>query len=155
MYMKKNLLLLMMAGLVVLATSCHKYVVEPNVPALTGTWYLQNAARYDAYKWQGIHTGYESGSFTFYSNGDAVYTDALGSLSGVWDMYPVTDGYYDWNGHYREGYHVVFALRLYEGNNSSPAVNWLFDDNDFNGGGRFRATYTTNNFTYEYTFARE
>jgi hypothetical protein len=155
MYMKKNLLFVMIAGIALFASSCHKYVVEPDIPVLTGRWYLQSTIRYDSHKWQSFTTGYENGSFTFHSNGDISYTDELGSLYGVWNMYPATNGYYDGNGNYREGYHVVFSLRLYEGNNSNPAVNWIFDDNDFNGRSSFKAIYTTNNYTYEYTFARE
>jgi len=49
----------------------------------------------------------------------------------------------------------VFSLRLYEPGNSNPAVNWTFDDNDYNGGNLFNAVYTSGNITYEYTFARE
>jgi hypothetical protein len=154
--MKKNLLLFLFAGfLLFFASSCRKYVVTPDIPALTGRWYLQSAARYDSYKWQTISTGYESGSFVFKGNGDVAYSDAIGPLYGSWSMYPVTDGYYDGNGHYTEGYHVVFSLRLYEAGNNTPAANWTFAANDFNGGNSFRATYTSGNNTYEYTFARE
>jgi hypothetical protein len=153
--MKKNLLVVLMAGIVLITSSCRKLIVAPETPPLTGNWYLQSAQRYDSYKWQTISTGYESGSFTFHSNGDVSYTDALGSLYGVWDMYPVTGGYYDSNGYYQEGYHAVFTMRLYEGNNSNPAVNWLFDDNNFSGGNRFTAIYTTSDYRYQYTFVRE
>jgi len=154
--MKKKLLYFLFAGLVIMAaSSCRKYVVEPAVPALYGNWYLQHASRYDGYKWQTIETGYESGSFVFRANGDLSYSDALGPLHGGWSMYPVSSGYYDENGRYTEGYHVVFSLRLYEPGNSNPAVNWTFDDNDYNGGNLFNAVYTSGNITYEYTFARE
>ena len=154
--MKKNLLFVFFAAAVmVLASSCHKYVVAPDVPVLTGHWYLQSAERYDGYKWQTINTSYESGSFIFKANGDVGYSDALGSLQGSWSMYPVTDGYYDGYGHYKEGYHLVFSLRMYEPYNSTPAIDWFFDDNDYNGGSGFRAVYTSGNYTYQYNFARE
>ncbi len=154
--MKRNLLLVLFAGTFILfASSCRKYVSAPDTPALTGYWYLQSAQRYDGYKWQTINTGYESGSFVFKANGDVGYSDALGTLKGTWNMYPVTDGYYDGYGHYKEGYHVVFSLRMYEPYNSTPAADWFFDDNDYNGGSSFRAVYTSGNYTYEYSFARE
>lgn len=144
------------AGFIILfAASCHKYVDTPGVAPLTGRWYLQSVSRYDSYKWQTISTGYESGSFIFKTNGDVVFSDALGVLRGNWNMYSATDGYYDNNGHYRVGYHSVFSLVLYEGNNSNPAANWLFDDNDFDGGSGFKAVYTQGNYTYEYNFVRE
>jgi hypothetical protein len=153
--MKKNLLMVAVAVIVIMASSCRKYVVTPGIPALNGRWYLQSAERYDSYKWQTISTGYESGTFIFKTNGDVSYSDALGSLHGSWNMYPVTDGYYDGNGHYSQGYHVVFSLRLYEPGNSNLAANWIFDDNSFNGGSSFKANYNSGNYTYEYTFARE
>jgi len=154
--MKRNLLLVLSAGLIMLlASSCRKYVDAPYVPALTGRWYLQSAERYDAYKWQTFSTGYESGTFVFKSNGDLSYSDALGALHGSWNMYPVTDGYYDGNGHYREGYHNVFSIQLYEAGNGNPAADWVFDDNDYNGGTSFKAVYTTGSYTYAYNFVRE
>ena len=154
--MKRNLLLVLSAGLItMLASSCHKYVVAPEMPVLTGSWYLQSAERYDSYKWQTISTGYESGTFVFKANGDVSYNDGLGLLRGSWSMYPVSDGYYDGSGHYREGYHTVFSMLLYEPNNSNPAANWVFDDTDYNGGGSFKAVYTQGNYTYEYSFVRE
>ena len=154
--MKRNLLIVLVAGLILtLASSCTKYVITPNTPALNGRWYLQSVQRYDSYKWQAINTGYESGTFIFNANGDVSYSDALGVLRGSWSMYPVTDGYYDGNGHYTQGYHSVFSLRLYEANNSTPAAAWVFDDNDYNGGNRFKAVYTSGNDTYEYDFVRE
>ncbi|HTE12920.1 MAG TPA: hypothetical protein VK645_18195 [Chitinophagaceae bacterium] len=55
-------------------------------------------------------------------------------MRGSWNIYPVTDGYYDGHGRYKEGYHSVFSLVLYESSNSNPAANWIFDDNDYNGG---------------------
>ncbi|MEO5681990.1 MAG: hypothetical protein ABIQ88_05070 [Chitinophagaceae bacterium] len=154
--MKKNLLLFFLAGCIItLVPSCTKYVDTPGIPPLTGRWYLQSAARYDSYKWQPVNTGYESGTFNFKANGDVTYGDALGSLRGSWSMYPVTNGFYDGNGHYAEGYHVVFSLRLYEASNSSPAASWTFDDNDYDGGNSFRAAYTNGSYTYEYSFVRE
>jgi hypothetical protein len=154
--MKRKLLPLLLAGTVImLAASCTKYVQTPDIPPLTGYWYLQSAERYDSYKWQTISTGYESGTFLFKANGDVLYKDAIGSLHGSWSMYPVTDGYYDGYGHYTEGYHNVFSLRLYEAGNNSPASNWVFDDNSYDGGSSFRAVYTSGNYTYEYTFVRE
>ncbi|MEO5592897.1 MAG: hypothetical protein ABIR15_09475 [Chitinophagaceae bacterium] len=154
--MKRNLIFLLSAGLIIiLASSCRKYVDAPYTPALTGKWYLQSAERYDSYKWQTINTGYESGTFIFKANGDLSYSDALGSLRGSWSMYPVTNGYYDGYGQYREGYHNVFSLLLYESGNNNPAANWIFDDNNYNGGGSFKAVYTEENYTYTYNFVRE
>jgi len=154
--MKRNLLLVLSAGLLItLASSCRKYVEAPYVQPLTGRWYLQSAERYDSYKWQTLSTGYESGTFIFKANGDVAYTDALGSLYGNWSMYPETDGYYDGYGHYQQGYHAVFSLLLYEPGNNNPAANWVFDDNDYNGGSSFKAVYTSGNYTYEYNFVRE
>ena len=154
--MKRNLLLVLSAGLLILfASSCRKYVDTPYTPPLTGSWYLQHAARYDGYKWQTINTGYESGTFNFRANGDVSYADAIGALRGSWSMYPVTDGYYDGYGHYTEGYHDVFSLVLYETGNNNAAASWIFDDNNYNGGGSFKAVYTSGNYTYEYNFVRE
>ena len=154
--MKRNLLLILsIASIILLASSCRKYVAVPAAAPLTGNWFLQSAERYDGYKWQTINTGYESGTFYFKANGDVLYRDAIGDLRGSWSMYPVTDGYYDGNSHYTEGYHTVFSLRLYEANNSSAVANWVFDDNDYSGGSGFRAVYTTGNYTYEYNFLRE
>jgi hypothetical protein len=154
--MKRNLLIGLLVGVTIFATSCNKFVVDVDVdvnPALSGKWYLQNAARYDGHQWQTITTGYESGTFSFYSNGDVAYGDALGSLHGRWDMYPVTSGYYDGNGNYVEGYHSIFTLKLYDG--SYPEVDWKFDDNNYKGGSRFKANYVSGGYQYEYTFVRE
>lgn len=137
------------------ASSCHKYVDAPYAQPLTGRWYLQGVERYDSYRWQTVTTGYENGTFIFRAGGDVSYNDAIGSLRGSWSMYPVTDGYYDGYGHYREGYHNEFSLVLYEAGNNSPAASWIFDDNDYNGGSSFKAVYTTGNYTYEYSFVRE
>ena len=154
--MKRTLLLIFtLASIMLLAASCRRYVDVPVTPPLTGNWFLQSAERYDGYKWQTINTGYESGTFYFKANGDVLYRDAIGDLRGSWSMYPVTDGYYDGYGHYKEGYHVVFSLRMYEPYNSTPATDWFFEDNDYNGGAGFRAVYTSGSYTYQYNFARE
>lgn len=154
--MKRMLLPVLLAGsFMLLLSSCQKFVVKPSVPALSGNWYLQDASRYDSYKWQHITTGYENGTFSFRGNGDVSYRDALGTLRGNWSMYSRNDSYYDGNGRYTNGYHVMFSLQLYEAGNGNPAADWLFDDNDYDGGNVFRATYTSGNYTYEYTFARE
>lgn len=137
-----------------MAASCRKYVASPGLPKLTGKWYLQRADRYDYYNWQQIYTGYENGSFTFYANGDASYADVLGVLYGNWDMYPVSEGYYDGHGNYHQGYHNVFRVTMYDGYHQ-PEINWQFDDAGFNGGGAFTATYYTTNYQYVYSFLRE
>jgi len=154
--MKRILLASLLIGVTLLATSCKKFLVDVDVnikPALTGRWYLQDAARYDGYRWQTIATGYESGTFTFYSNGDVDYIDGYGSLHGRWDMYPVTSGYYDGYGHYSEGSHSVFTIRLYDG--GVQELNWSFDDNSYQGGNRFKATYYSSGYQYQYTFVRQ
>jgi hypothetical protein len=154
--MKRILLATLLIGVTLFSTSCKKFLVDVDVnvkPALTGKWYLQDAARYDGYRWQGITTGYEGGTFSFYSNGDVTYIDSYGSLRGRWEMYSATSGYYDGNGHYSEGYHSIFNLRLYDG--SIQEVNWSFDDNNFQGGNRFKATYYDAGYQYQYTFVRE
>ncbi len=154
--MKRTLLFILSAIMIItLASSCHKYVDTPGFPPLTGRWYLQNTARYDSYRWQNISTGYENGTFIFKANGDVTYTDDLGILRGSWNMYPVSDGYYDGFGHYREGYHTEFSLVLYEGNNNHPAASWSFDDCNYDGSNNFKAVYTQGSFTYEYSFVRE
>ncbi|HTL09066.1 MAG TPA: hypothetical protein VL307_12430 [Chitinophagaceae bacterium] len=154
--MKRNLLLFTMTGfLMLLLSSCYKTVDAPGAPALNGRWYLQNAARYDGYKWQNIQTGYEDGTFIFKGNGDLVYTDAIGVLHGSWQLYGENGGYYDNVGIYRHGYHSVFSILLFEGNNNNAAADWIFDDNDYAGGNRFSAVYTAGNYTYEYSFVRE
>jgi len=153
--MKRNLLLfLLAASVIMLASSCRKFVVTSGTP-LSGTWYLESVSRYDGYRWQTISTGYESGTFYFKSNGNISYHDALGDLYGSWNLYPVTSAYYDGYGHYTEGYHQVLALSLYEAGNQHPAADWLFEDCDFNGGNSFAAAYTSGGFTYEFHFVRE
>jgi hypothetical protein len=154
--MKRHLLFGLLIGVTLFATSCKKFIVDVDVnvaPTLTGRWYLQNAARYDGYRWQNFTTGYEGGTFTFYSNGDLGYVDSYGTLHGQWDMYRATSGYYDGNGHYTEGSHSVFTIKLYDGGKTE--VDWLFDNNTYIGGNRFKATYGAGNNLYEYTFVRE
>ncbi len=154
--MKRHLLYCLFAALfIVAASSCQKYVDQPAPSPLAGHWYLQNAARYDSYKWQTVETGYENGIFTFRSNGDLLYNDALGELRGTWSMHPANGGYYDENGRYAEGYHVLFSMRLYEAGNTNAAADWMFDDNNYNGGNTFKAIYNAGNTTYEYQFAKE
>jgi len=154
--MKKSLLFILSAGLIIMfASSCRKHVDAPYAQPLTGRWYLQSAVRYDSYKWQPVSTVYEDGTFIFNANGNVSYSDALGSLRGSWSMYPVTDGYYDEYGHYTQGYHNVFSLVLYESGNNNPAANWVFDDNDYDGGNSFRAFYTAGGYTWQYNFVRE
>lgn len=153
--MKRNLLLVLVSGFILIAaSSCSKIVIVPETAPLSGEWYLQSAERFDSYKWETINTGYESGIFKFHSNGDVSYSDALGELYGNWNMYPETSAYYDWNGNYRVDYHTIFTMSLFEAGNNTPASSWSFDDNNYNGSNRFKAIYTTNNYRYEYTFVR-
>ncbi len=153
--MKRNLLFILVIGISLLATSCRKFIVTTGTPPLTGRWYLQSAERYDGFKWQTVNTGYENGTFVFYSNGNVDYSDALGNLQGTWNMYPVSDGYYDSYGNYRQELHNVFSMQLYNGAAHSPEINWVFDDASYNGGPVFKAIYSTGNYHYEFTFARE
>jgi hypothetical protein len=153
--MKRNLLLTLIVGLTFMASSCRKFIVTTGAAPLTGRWYLQSAERYDGYKWQPVNTGYESGTFIFYANGDLDYTDALGNLHGNWNMYTANDGYYDSYGNYHDGYRKVFSLQLYNGGGHIPEIDWLFDNSDYTGAGVFNATYMSNGYHYEYTFVRE
>jgi len=153
--MKRSLLLFLVVGFTLMASSCRKFIVTTGIPPLNGRWYLQSAERYDGYKWQTVNTGYENGTFIFYSNGDLDYSDALGNLHGSWNMYPANDGYYDSYGNYHNGQRNVFSLQLYNGGSHVPEIDWQFDNSDYTGAGVFKATYFSNGNHYEYSFARE
>jgi len=66
--------------ILVAASSCKKWLPENRV---VGSWQLIDAEKRRFLSNQSFSTGYESGVFTFYDNGDATYRDAAGSMTVI------------------------------------------------------------------------
>lgn len=150
--MKRIVLFTLLATVIATGFSC-RAVFETPEDRIEGTWVLERAERNNFFNWQDVYTGYENGDFTFYSNGDVVYRDNLGTLNGRWYMQTINDGYYDSNGNYQETRRTTLSLRLYNFNNNR-IIDWVFDDFSVN---RYRLTarYETPNYQYRYKFFRK
>lgn len=114
--MKSKLYLLLLAPMLIFA-SCKKIMVE-SPSNIAGTWRLQYAERIRSYGSEPISTGYEYGEFYFGNNGNARFTDDMGTLNGSWRMVPRSDGYQN-NSQYS------LEMRLYD-NYSGDAIEWEF-----------------------------
>ena len=151
--MHKTLLTGLIAVLLFTSFSCRKVFNRPE-DRLEGNWWLQRVERNAFLDWNTISTGYENGSYTFSSNGDATYKDAIGTMTGRWDMYTIRDGYYDDHGDWQTRNRTVFKVNLHNFADNR-VIDWFFEDCDFKGDNRFNAEYRTPSYKYRYRFIRQ
>lgn len=134
-HMKKNLLL-PFVSLLLLLSSCSKNIED----RLIGNWRLDDAYRKVFLGRDHFDTGYESGIFTFYENGNASYTSSTDTLNGYWRADNHNNNYYN-NGsgqwETRSMRYLRLNLRNYQQN---KFIEWEFDDFSFrNGWGTIKA----------------
>ena len=137
----------------ILASSCSKIILTDDGPsALAGSWILTDAAEKDAYGWYSVTTGVENGTFYFYSNGTARYTEGHTTLTGTWSLNTSYGGYYDEYGSYYSNDHQSLSVDLsdYSGNNS---LNMYFDNVRIYANS-FVATNYRNDHVERYKFSR-
>ncbi|HRH60804.1 MAG TPA: hypothetical protein PL045_09565 [Chitinophagaceae bacterium] len=134
--------------------SCKKtvYVTPSPVNPLEGTWALTSAEESGAYGWHGFSTGLESGTFNFYGNGAATYSDGYYYMQGSWTMYAVNSGYYDEYNNYHTGTHNAIVFHLSD-NTKGSTVDLYFDYVQFYNG-EFVATFDNGVSTERYWFGR-
>lgn len=136
----------------VLVSSCKKWLPENRV---VGTWQLTDAEKRRFLSNQSFSTGYESGVFTFYDNGDATYRDAAGSMTGTWDMRQTNGGYYDQDGNWQSQQRTDMMIKLYDFR-SNRVLDWYFDYIDFrNSGSRFTGYINGASYNYRYHFRKQ
>jgi len=151
--MKKSLLFALL-GMVLLVSSCTKYVdIEPG-NSIVGSWQLLYVDKQDNFGTSTVYTGYEPGIFHFYGNGQAVYDDGYELMKGNWTSRQVSNGYYDNHGTYHSGVYQIFDLYLtnYSG---TRVINWKFDESWFSNSSRFNAMYYGVNADFKYVFGRK
>jgi len=136
---------------VIATSSCSKIILTEESP-IAGTWILSNAAHKDAYGWYNVTTGVENGTFYFYSNGTARYTEGHITMNGTWSVRNASGGYYDEYGSYYSDAHQSLQVNLsdYYGDNT---INMYFDNVRFRSN-TFVATNYKNNYIEKYTFSR-
>ena len=100
-------------------------------------------------------TGYETGVFTFYDNGDATYRDAAGSMMGSWNMRDIDGGYYDQEGNWQSQRRTDMLIKLYDFR-SNRILDWYFDYIDFRtSGNRLIGFVNGANYNYRYYFRKQ
>lgn len=97
------------------------------VSDITGRWYLAEAAQNSGGGWRYMNTGLEKGTFSFYGNGAARYEDGYNIMTGTWDIFTLSDGYYDRYGDYYHDTHQAFRVRVYD-SYTNNSVELYFDN---------------------------
>lgn len=139
-------------SLLLLFSSCKKWLPENRV---VGSWQLIDAEKRRFLSNQSFSTGYESGVFTFYDNGDATYRDAAGSMTGSWNMRQTDGGYYDQDGNWQSQKRTDMLIQLYDFR-SNRVIDWYFDYIDFrNSGGRLIGFINGASYNYRYYFRKQ
>ncbi|MBL7746109.1 MAG: hypothetical protein JNM19_01670 [Chitinophagaceae bacterium] len=124
--MKRNLLLpLLIATLFI--SSCSKNFED----RLIGSWRLDDAYRRVFLGRDHFETGYESGVFTLFENGDASYVSSTDTLNGYWRSDRYNNNYYNGGTGQWENRSLKY-LRLYLRNfTQNKFIDWEFDDFNF------------------------
>lgn len=142
---------------VLLFASCKKGVWVPDRPFgpadITGRWYLAEAAQNNGGGWNYVKTGLEKGTFSFYSSGAARYEDGYNIMTGTWDIFTLSDGYYDRYGDYYTNVHQAFRVRVFDSYTNNSVE--LYFDNIVSSGGNLIATSYNGRTVSRYIFARD
>ena len=131
-------------------TSCTKSYFENR---LEGTWKLEKAERASFIDWDDVPTGYESGVFTFFSNGTVTYRDGQLNMQGDWTIRKRTDRYTDSDGDDQHNDRFALLVHIYDFN-AARVLNLDFDELHFRGRNRFLGKYRTPGYRYRYEFTR-
>lgn len=133
-------------------SSCKKWLPENRIQ---GTWKLVDAEKRRFLSNETFFTGYEKGVFSFYDNGDAVYADANGTMTGSWDMRKLDAGYYDQDGNWQQNNKTDLYIKLYDFRNNR-VLEWYFDYIDFKNAGRHLTGYMNGaSYNYRYYFTKQ
>ena len=139
-------------SLLLFFSSCKKWLPENRV---VGTWQLVDAEKRRPFSNQSFTTGYETGIFTFYDNGDATYRDAAGTMTGSWNMRDIDGGYYDQEGNWQSQRRTDMLIKLYDFR-SNRVLDWYFDYIDFRtSGNRLIGFVNGANYNYRYYFRKQ
>ncbi|HEY0677485.1 MAG TPA: hypothetical protein VGD17_04330 [Chitinophagaceae bacterium] len=129
--MNRKFYLLLLAPVIIFA-SCSKSVPETQAN-IVGNWRIVSVERQTQYGTQPVYTGYENGTFYFYNGGNAEYSDHIGQMDGTWRIVQRSDGYYDYNGNWRNDLRYSLELRLYD-YYYDDAIEWEFYSIELSGG---------------------
>lgn len=150
--MKSKFYPFLVLSLLLLFSSCKKWLPENRV---VGTWQLVDAEKRRPFSNQSFTTGYETGVFTFYDNGDATYRDAAGSMMGSWNMREIDGGYYDQDGNWQSQQRTDMLIKLFDFR-SNRVLDWYFDYIDFRtSGNRLIGFVNGANYNYRYYFRKQ
>jgi hypothetical protein len=127
--------------------SCTKSTLDTQAN-IVGNWKLQSVERKGNYGSDYVNTGYENGVFYFSNNGNAQFEDNIGRLDGTWRMVQRSDGYYDYNGTWRNDVRNSLELRLYDYRNDD-AIEWEFYTIELSGN---RMVGYMNRYGYDYRY---
>ncbi len=144
--------LFLIAGLLVLLSSCSKSVLTTYPPDVSGTWTLAEASRSNGLGWQYINSNLDGGLFDFYRSGAATYDDGHNLMRGSWKIYTRNSGYYDQYGQYYNQLHHVFEVNVYDGY-TGASVDMYFDQ-VIRSGNLLIAAHYDGYYVYRYVFQR-
>jgi hypothetical protein len=118
---------------------------------IEGSWRLKSAERTTFVSWKSINSDYQGGTFTFNSDGTALYSDNNLSMRGDWVIRKVRDWYDDDDDD--PDLRMALAIHLYDFN-SQQVLNLDFDHMRFWGRNRLVAEYQRSGYRYKYVFER-
>ncbi len=134
-------------------SSCTKWLPENRIE---GSWVLTEVQKRRPFANETLYSPYQNGTFLFFSNGNAVYSDSFGTMQGDWQMRNVNDqGYYDSEGQWQSGTRTVLWVRLIDFS-TNRVIDWYFDRFDFRtSGNRLVGFMDSPSYNYRYTFRRK
>lgn len=126
--MKKHLLLFFI--LAVIFISCSKSLED----RLIGSWKLESSWRKQFLGRDYFQTGYESGIFTFFDNGNATYGSSTDTLNGYWRSDRYSNNFYNHNSGNWETRTMKYLRINLVNFSQSQRIEWEFDDFSFREG---------------------
>ncbi|NCU05982.1 MAG: hypothetical protein GXC73_18610 [Chitinophagaceae bacterium] len=132
-------------------SSCRKWLPENRIE---GSWQLTELQKRRAFNNENVATEYRSGTFTFFEDRTARYTDGNGTMQGSWEIRSVSHTYTDSDGNRKSETKNILWIKLYDFS-SNRVIDWYFDRFDFrNSGQRLFAFMDGSGYDYRYCFSK-
>lgn len=132
-------------------TGCSKFLNEEN--RMEGEWRLSHIDRTNFLSWRSVQNNYASGTFHFFRDGSAIYTDNLGEMNGNWMMRKEKNRYRDSNGEWKTDDDITLEINLYNFT-QNRVLQLYFDKIRYKNRNTLIAEYSTPNYRYRYEFDR-
>jgi hypothetical protein len=136
---------------ILLTTSCKKWLPENRIE---GNWQLTEIQKRRPFGNENVSSVYQQGTFSFFEDRTARYSDINGTMQGSWEIRRIDNGYTDNQGNWQSEIRNVLWVKLYDFS-SNRVIDWYFDRFDFRStGDRLFAFMDGSGYDYRYCFSK-